>query len=313
MDSTSNQKKLSENPLLRPDHELPVPHDMLIEAEEKDGISVGTETANQKPKNEKKRSFPLWIFPVIALGIVVIAGVIYLLKPANKAQVATLPNPTVTVSPTPVDPMSNWQTYQNPVQAYSIQYPPSWYFGLSDTGDVCLGSDQRFIDFYCYNQTAIDPPTTGFKTLFVGLDTTVSIPRNSTSGAVLKLPMRRGETLPMLEESFLTINNIPAYRVVRQLETGTTLRTDVEYTYFAENKLYRLFFEVDDENPQIFIKEFDTVAKTFKVINPTPSSSAEIPSDDSFVACTMDAKICPDGSSVGRTGPKCEFAACPTN
>lgn len=28
--------------------------------------------------------------------------------------------------------------------------------------------------------------------------------------------------------------------------------------------------------------------------------------------CTMDAKQCPDGSYVGRTGPKCEFAACPT-
>lgn len=30
------------------------------------------------------------------------------------------------------------------------------------------------------------------------------------------------------------------------------------------------------------------------------------------VACTQDAKICPDGSSVGRTGPDCTFAACPT-
>jgi hypothetical protein len=29
------------------------------------------------------------------------------------------------------------------------------------------------------------------------------------------------------------------------------------------------------------------------------------------VICTMDAKICPDGSSVGRTGPNCEFTACP--
>src|SRR3989344_983720 len=28
------------------------------------------------------------------------------------------------------------------------------------------------------------------------------------------------------------------------------------------------------------------------------------------VMCTMDAKICPDGSYVGRTGPNCEFAAC---
>lgn len=29
------------------------------------------------------------------------------------------------------------------------------------------------------------------------------------------------------------------------------------------------------------------------------------------VACTMEAKICPDGSSVGRTAPACEFAPCP--
>lgn len=29
------------------------------------------------------------------------------------------------------------------------------------------------------------------------------------------------------------------------------------------------------------------------------------------VACTMEAKLCPDGSSVGRFGPKCEFAPCP--
>jgi hypothetical protein len=28
-------------------------------------------------------------------------------------------------------------------------------------------------------------------------------------------------------------------------------------------------------------------------------------------ACTMDAKICPDGSGVGRGGPRCEFAKCP--
>lgn len=30
------------------------------------------------------------------------------------------------------------------------------------------------------------------------------------------------------------------------------------------------------------------------------------------IACTMDARVCPDGSYVGRTGPNCEFAACPT-
>jgi hypothetical protein len=37
-----------------------------------------------------------------------------------------------------------------------------------------------------------------------------------------------------------------------------------------------------------------------------PSPSLEEP-----VACTMDAKICPDGTAVGRVGPSCEFAPCP--
>ena len=30
------------------------------------------------------------------------------------------------------------------------------------------------------------------------------------------------------------------------------------------------------------------------------------------VACTMEAKSCPDGSYVSRHGPKCEFDACPS-
>ena len=29
------------------------------------------------------------------------------------------------------------------------------------------------------------------------------------------------------------------------------------------------------------------------------------------IACTEEAKLCPDGSAVGRTGPNCEFAPCP--
>lgn len=30
-------------------------------------------------------------------------------------------------------------------------------------------------------------------------------------------------------------------------------------------------------------------------------------------ACTMDALVCPDGAAVGRTGPSCSFAPCPSN
>ena len=41
----------------------------------------------------------------------------------------------------------------------------------------------------------------------------------------------------------------------------------------------------------------------------TGNRGDEAPINDMTV-CTMDAKICPDGSAVGRQGPWCEFAAC---
>lgn len=40
-------------------------------------------------------------------------------------------------------------------------------------------------------------------------------------------------------------------------------------------------------------------------------TGTRIPTGGGQVACTMETKLCPDGSSVGRIGPNCEFAACP--
>lgn len=37
-----------------------------------------------------------------------------------------------------------------------------------------------------------------------------------------------------------------------------------------------------------------------------------LPEQGEGTACTADAKICPDGSAVGRIPPSCEFAACPS-
>ena len=40
-------------------------------------------------------------------------------------------------------------------------------------------------------------------------------------------------------------------------------------------------------------------------------TACEQPIEDYPVACTLDAKECPDGSYVGRIAPDCEFEACP--
>jgi thermitase len=58
--------------------------------------------------------------------------------------------------------------------------------------------------------------------------------------------------------------------------------------------------------------------------SPSPTPPSEVPEDEAWIegvvegeeggeiwACTDDAKVCPDGSTVGRTGPDCQFAPCP--
>uniref|UniRef100_A0A7C4LZW5 Uncharacterized protein n=1 Tax=candidate division CPR3 bacterium TaxID=2268181 RepID=A0A7C4LZW5_UNCC3 len=44
--------------------------------------------------------------------------------------------------------------------------------------------------------------------------------------------------------------------------------------------------------------------------NPTGAYGRVIKNEE-VVFCTMDARLCPDGSYVGRTPPKCDFAPCP--
>lgn len=50
------------------------------------------------------------------------------------------------------------------------------------------------------------------------------------------------------------------------------------------------------------------------ITNKPPVNSSTTPPGQGggAVACTQEAKLCPDGSYVGRTGPNCEFAACPS-
>lgn len=53
----------------------------------------------------------------------------------------------------------------------------------------------------------------------------------------------------------------------------------------------------------------------FPIPNPIDGSGTTIepmPGDGGTIACSMDAKLCPDGSYVARSGPNCEFAECPT-
>ena len=52
----------------------------------------------------------------------------------------------------------------------------------------------------------------------------------------------------------------------------------------------------------------DTLPEDSRLEEPAVTDPAK---PDDGVACTMDVKLCPDGSGVGRVPPTCEFAPCP--
>jgi hypothetical protein len=49
----------------------------------------------------------------------------------------------------------------------------------------------------------------------------------------------------------------------------------------------------------------------YEIEKPKVAGGNQSQANPNGVACTEEAKICPDGSAVGRTGPNCSFAACP--
>lgn len=68
---------------------------------------------------------------------------------------------------------------------------------------------------------------------------------------------------------------------------------------------------IEEPGPDIFIPYASPSPQTVMPTEPGTIEPWPMPIEDPGIACTMDALQCPDGSSVGRQGPNCEFAPCP--
>ena len=67
-----------------------------------------------------------------------------------------------------------------------------------------------------------------------------------------------------------------------------------------------------DQECQMYCQAHPSLCPGFPAPKPTKLPTPTEPvSSDSGVMCTQEAKLCPDGSYVGRTGPNCEFTPCP--
>lgn len=247
---------------------------------------------------EKTNSFLVTLLSVLLLISVFIAGFFAyqtqsLVKELNTLKVVSTPN--VAVSPSP-DPTANWKTYTNTELAVEFKYPSDW--SLTDTnqnGRVIFGPALDGLKVYTVtvevNGKANGQEISSYVTNLVNL---------ANSGPMGGIRYDSKENVSISGQNGIVLHNVFAYD-----------QNEERIYVIVNDRAYRISYPSGDENENILNpkENYDVVQQilsTFKFIQPTASTSP-LP-----VACTMEAKICPDGSAVGRSGPNCEFAPCPT-
>jgi hypothetical protein len=96
---------------------------------------------------------------------------------------------------------------------------------------------------------------------------------------------------------------LPVVKLPKSLTTVTTLSKTLAAVLFITFPFLGFYLGMQYE------KGINSSTITPPDTNPTPTNNSVF--EPSGQACTDEAKICPDGSTVGRTGPNCEFARCP--
>lgn len=217
---------------------------------------------------------------------------------------AATPTPTpmtATITPTP-DPTAGWKTYINTKYRTSINYPPTW--AVQDESAANSEPNVRF----SFGKTQL--------TLYF------SKIQNSQEDAI--------------KSEIITVGSEPIpftwYQssVTQQLSAQTS---ESNMGILNENGIYAINFYLENESDLQIIKLILSSLKfsdiTIPSCTPRPACldseprcmiaetedmcppATSTPKTGDQVMCTMDAKLCADGSSVGRQGPNCEFAACP--
>jgi len=178
--------------------------------------------------------------------------------------------------------------------------------GINENGEVTdKDNDEN-------QETPIPPSNSGVGGYSVEIYNNISIPSESRSldlsgknlSGSLKAEIRMVSTLQYIDLSNNNFTDLPAE--VGQLSKLETLD-------LSNNNFTGLPHELGNLSQLKYLNLSGNDISSFdlNIIREKLPNTNIITNDNEPVACTMDAKICPDGSAVGRIGPNCEFAACP--
>jgi hypothetical protein len=231
----------------------------------------------------------LAVFILLSLAAV---AFLYYQNQQLKSMLANSQTASQILSPTPIS-TENWKTYSSSEFGFEILYPADVKISTRSASEIQI-DDLR-------------PSTEGTGGFPSGSMIIVSKPQPNKN----KLSLREwAKTNKITSQDLIDKGNATApvdttfggYPAINWTATGG----DTSLAYFLVDGPTGL--TLITINPPNYDNVIGRVLSTFLFISPSPSPSPSAKP----VACTLEAKICPDGSSVGRTGPNCEFAPCPT-
>lgn len=245
-----------------------------------------------------KKILLLAVILLILLG----AGAAYLaLNSKPKPQpIVSKPTPTSAPTPTP-DPTANWKIYNNAILGLYFKYPSDW----------------RIIEDSSSTSATLYPSTS---------DPNLSKEKVNFSYRQISFSPQPSPETGMTPFTPITIAGITG-RQTQDDPKGPGRTGECSYTYRIELPIKN--GTLDFNSCTSLVPQFSKILSTFKFLETSSSPTCKprpacldttpkclIPETPDMcpkaVACTQDAKLCPDGKTyVGRQGPKCEFAACP--
>lgn len=253
------------------------------------------------PPNEKLLRAPTffekygWLRSVLIVAIIVILVDIgiYLMLHADKSELELPPQTVIAPTTKPItDPTANWSTYVSPAGNFQFKYPAGTVINENTT-------NMPYVQL-----VAANVPNTNTE-----VQLTVSY-KTITPNQTLPQLITQNKLCPDIVPDKGTpsvINGEKPAQLYIDAPCGTLTKTVI---YTINNNMFYII-TIDTPAKYEEVKVFtDQILSTLKFTEPQ-ASYMPYPSEI-LKACPADAKVCPDGSSVGRTGPNCEFAACPT-
>ncbi len=270
-----------------------------------------TPPTSPSPKSKKK----LWILIICLIVVLLLAitgGSAYIYQSGNEkicSQVLTWGRNTTTneckeyptaclpkgwesdstcqvdITPTPPDPTANWQTFTNEKYEFTFMYPERYNIEITD--------NQIKLPFISDSFEPLPSLTISLEKKYNSNNIT-ECPENIDKFTICRSKVSKKVIDNQTFESF-TIFTIP---IDAQSSQITVYQTISEPFITSEQAMGE---GAGKEN-------IDQILSTFKFTTPQATTPITPPV---MRACQMDARICPDGTTVGRSGPNCEFEACP--